>query len=101
MEVAYTRASEKNYGIIEKWITKQKLQSVPPNGTPIWLVKVPIKDTCAFVEHLIDVYKTRVIPGSFFGAEGFIRVGYSVKEDILREGLNRFGKALEEWKSLR
>ncbi len=91
----------KNYPIVGEWLEKKKLQSVPPNGTPIWFVKVPVKDTRSFVEHLIENYQTRVIPGSFFGAEGFIRVGYSVKEDILQEGLKRFGEALEKWKLLR
>lgn len=94
-----TRARlKKNYPVMEEWIAKQKLQSVPPNGTPIWLVKVPVKDTRTFVERLIEQYQTRVIPGSFFGAEGFFRIGYSVKEDILCEGLRRLGNALDTWK---
>ena len=88
----------KNFSLMKEWVTHYNVQWVEPNGTPIGFVKVPVSDTRAFVDYLIDTYQTRVIPGAFFEAEGFLRIGYSVKEDILREGLRRLGEAMRTWK---
>ncbi|MEZ0360913.1 MAG: pyridoxal phosphate-dependent aminotransferase [Hydrogenobacter sp.] len=48
------------------------------------------------VEYLIDKGKVACVPGSAFGAEGFIRISYCVSEDTIREGIERIKKVLEE-----
>lgn len=87
----------RNHAIVSEWIASRKdVQWVPSNGTPICFVKVPVNDTRKFVDYLIDNYQTRVVPGYYFGAEGFLRIGYGCREEVLIEGLARLGKALED-----
>jgi aspartate/methionine/tyrosine aminotransferase len=51
----------------------------------------------AFCTHLREKYETTVVPGHFFGAPGHIRIGItSTDTDMVREGLARIGRALED-----
>ncbi len=45
---------------------------------------------------LLQKYETSVVPGKFFGAENHFRLGLAIETEILREGLNRLGLALDE-----
>ncbi len=47
------------------------------------------------VEYLIEEGKVACVPGSAFGAEGYVRISYCVSEDTIREGINRIKTALE------
>ncbi|MBI4440712.1 pyridoxal phosphate-dependent aminotransferase [Candidatus Woesearchaeota archaeon] len=88
-----------NHTLMADWISSHPgISWVPSNGTPVCFIKVPIRNTLDFVNYLIDHYQTRVVPGSFFGAEGFLRIGYGCREDVLREGLARLGDGLQTWK---
>lgn len=44
--------------------------------------------------YLIEEALIAVVPGTAFGAPGFIRLSYADKEDNLREGIRRLGEAL-------
>ena len=48
-------------------------------------------DLCAF---LLDDYKLAVVPGSAFGAEGFIRISYAASREEVREGIDRLARGL-------
>jgi aspartate aminotransferase len=48
------------------------------------------------VEYLIEEGKVACVPGSAFGAEGYVRISYCVSEDTIREGINRIKRALEK-----
>lgn len=45
---------------------------------------------------LREKYETSVVPGKFFGAENHFRIGLAIETEILTEGLNRLGLALDE-----
>jgi len=52
--------------------------------------------TAALVSHLEREAETTVVPGEAFDMPGFMRIGYGLDEEILREGLRRIGQALDE-----
>src|SRR3990167_2591647 len=45
-------------------------------------------------EYLMEEAQVAVVPGSAFGAEGYIRISYATSQDEIREGMNRITKAL-------
>jgi Aspartate/tyrosine/aromatic aminotransferase len=51
-----------------------------------------------FFSLLREKYETSVVPGRFFYAENHFRIGLACETEILREGLERLGAALDELK---
>lgn len=47
-----------------------------------------------FSKKLLETYHVAMVPGEAFGAPGFVRLSYAVREDILREGIKRLNDAL-------
>lgn len=47
-------------------------------------------------DYLLDTAYVAIVPGAAFGSPGCIRISYATSEEILREAINRIGKALEE-----
>ena len=39
-----------------------------------------------------------MVPGEAFGTPGFLRLNYGVSADVLKEGISRIKKAIEELK---
>ena len=48
-----------------------------------------ISDDVAFAEHLLNEAGVAVVPGTAFGAPGYIRLSYAASETVLTEALNR------------
>ena len=48
---------------------------------------------------LREKYETSVVPGSFFYADDHFRIGITIDTEMLRSGLERLGKALDEVKN--
>ncbi len=53
-----------------------------------------ISDDVALAEFLLEEARCAVVPGTAFGAPGFLRMSYAAHEDTLREGLRRIETAL-------
>ncbi|MEM9192783.1 MAG: pyridoxal phosphate-dependent aminotransferase [Myxococcota bacterium] len=64
-----------------------KLIGKSANGTVL-------ADDLAFARYLLDEARCAVVPGSAFGAPGYLRVSYAASNDDLREGLRRMGDAI-------
>jgi len=47
-------------------------------------------------EYLLEKGKVACVPGSAFGAEGYMRLSYCVSEETIREGIKRIRDALSE-----
>lgn len=47
-------------------------------------------------DYLLDTAYVAIVPGAAFGSPGCIRISYATSEEILREAINRIGKALAE-----
>lgn len=56
----------------------------------------PIKDSVALSEFLLDDARVAVVPGSAFGAEGFIRLSYATSMKNIQEGLKRISEAVKK-----
>ncbi|MEZ4440546.1 MAG: pyridoxal phosphate-dependent aminotransferase [Polyangiaceae bacterium] len=54
-----------------------------------------VADTMGFVERLVEEEETIVVPGEFFGAPGFVRLGFGGDPPMLEEGLRRLGRLLD------
>jgi len=55
-----------------------------------------IKDSVALSEFLLDDARVAVVPGSAFGAEGFIRLSYATSMENIKEGVRRIAEALKK-----
>ena len=54
----------------------------------------PLEDDVALCDYLLDVGKIAVVPGSGFGAPGFVRLSYATSMANIQKGLDRMGEAL-------
>lgn len=70
------------------------LRLVPPQeGIMSFVELVGLDESESFVTRLREEESVGVVPGEFFGAPGWIRVGYGMDEDVLRTGLERLRRA--------
>lgn len=53
-----------------------------------------LNDDIAVASFLLDEARCAVVPGSAFGAPGFIRLSYATSQALIREGLDRMEKAI-------
>jgi aspartate aminotransferase len=49
-------------------------------------------DDLTFCERLLEEQKVAAVPGSAFGAPGFMRISYATADETLNKGLDRLGK---------
>jgi aspartate/methionine/tyrosine aminotransferase len=68
--------------------------ALPDAGIVFFARTVPAVDTLAFAEWLVREEETQVVPGDFFGAPGFVRVGFGAGAETVREGLERLERGL-------
>jgi aspartate/methionine/tyrosine aminotransferase len=66
-----------------------------PVGTTVF-PRVLGCDADALCVHLRERYATSLVPGRFFGAQDHVRVGLCGDAAVFREGLARFGRALDD-----
>jgi aspartate/methionine/tyrosine aminotransferase len=72
-----------------------RLSWAPPAATVMAFVRLRgARDTLAFVERLRRDHHTLVVPGRFFEAPGFVRIGFGIPTPKLRAGLARLARAL-------
>ena len=55
---------------------------------------VPIADSAAFCKSCLEMAHVNLVPGSAFGAEGFVRMSYATSRDELDGGLSALAKWL-------
>jgi aspartate/methionine/tyrosine aminotransferase len=81
---------------------RDDLEWVKPDGGTMAFVKlrdgVPSWD---FARYLHEKYSTLVVPGDFFWAKGFLRIGFGGPTETLKAGLKTLGGALTEWRRAR
>jgi aspartate/methionine/tyrosine aminotransferase len=87
-----------NRAVVKEWIQNQELlRWVEPDGGlvcfPKYSLAVPSVDLCTY---LFDTHKILVNPGTYFDAEGFIRLSYGIETDVLKEGLDAFAAGLND-----
>jgi aspartate aminotransferase len=65
-----------------------------PEGTFYLLVKTPIEDDVAFVEHLAQ-YKVFCLPGVTFGLPGYFRISLTGNDKMLERSIRGFSSAFK------
>ncbi len=53
-----------------------------------------VNNDLEFAEYLINKAGVAIVPGSAFGAEGYIRLSFATSLDVLKDAVNRISKAL-------
>lgn len=54
------------------------------------------KDDIEFSDYLLDEAEIALVPGSAFGAPGYVRISYATSMDKLKEAMSRMHKAIEK-----
>lgn len=81
--------------ICSKLSDVEGIQFERPEGAFYVFPRLPaVNDTAEFCSELLDEEGLAVIPGSAFGAEGFIRLSFAASDDDIREGVNRLNRFL-------
>ena len=65
---------------------------------PSFFPKLRSGDVEAFVELLREKYETSVVPGSYFDMPQHFRIGIGGDPEMTREGFERLGLALDEYR---
>jgi aspartate/methionine/tyrosine aminotransferase len=86
----------KNLEILRQWIEpRNDLEWIPPEGGVVAFPRIvggiSSQEVC---QHLIETYKTFVVPGYVFGMPEYLRIGFGSDTDELIEGLSRLDKTL-------
>lgn len=91
--------STHNRAIVARWVEgRDDARWVVPDAGVVGFVELTgIADTFDFVAHLRKHHDTLVVPGRFFEAPSFVRIGFGTDPDVLEEGLSRLGRALDTW----
>jgi aspartate/methionine/tyrosine aminotransferase len=87
-----------NLAIVSRWVDGEPLISWirPKSGTTALLkYDVPIASE-EFCLRLLDRTGVMLTPGSALDMEGYLRIGYTNGEDVLRKGLERISQFLKE-----
>lgn len=53
------------------------------------------QDDIAFAEHILQEAQVALVPGSAFGAPGFMRLSFATSEDLLKKALERLAELLK------
>ncbi|MEX1363385.1 MAG: aminotransferase class I/II-fold pyridoxal phosphate-dependent enzyme [Nannocystaceae bacterium] len=93
-----SRVSRAGQAIVQQWIENEpRVSWVPPQAGISGCIRLPdLMNDAPFVQHLRDRYETQVVPGSFFEAPGFVRLGFGVDPAVLEEGLANFSSTLDD-----
>jgi aspartate/methionine/tyrosine aminotransferase len=84
-----------NRELIGRWVAATSGASwVPPAAGAIAFVNLGIGDVWSFTQQLAHEGGTRVVPGHFFGAPAYVRIGLGMPSPILEHGLTRIGEQL-------
>lgn len=87
-----------NLSVIEKWAAKEKAFSFfsPQGGTSSLLKLHFLEPSETFCRQLLEETGVLLVPGTFFGLEGYVRIGCAVKTEVLQQGLARISKYVQK-----
>jgi len=91
---------ETNRALLNEFLdTRDDLETVRTDSGTIMFPRVPQVSSERLCRLLKEKYETSVVPGSYFEMPAHFRVGLGGATEILLEGLDRLGAALDELKS--
>lgn len=88
---------DRNRNLLNAFLdTREDLEVVRPEFGTMMFPRARSGDAEQLCRRLREKYETAVVPGVFFEMPAHFRVGIAVASDVLEEGLDRLGKALDE-----
>jgi hypothetical protein len=97
LEARALRVRAERLPVVAAWIAgRGDVSWHPPEAGVVGLVRLHhVADAPAFCERLLAERDTLLVPGDFFAAPRHVRLGFGVDHDVLVEGLDRLGAALD------
>jgi aspartate/methionine/tyrosine aminotransferase len=84
-----------NRDLVKRWIVGTPgVTWVPPDAGATAFVNLGLGDVWRFADALAHERGTRIVPGHFFGAPEYVRIGLGVDSATLEHGLTRIGDAM-------
>jgi aspartate/methionine/tyrosine aminotransferase len=88
---------DRNRALLNDFLdTREELEAVRPEFGTVMFPRVRSGDADQLCRLLREKYETSVVPGAFFELPAHFRVGIAVETQVLEEGLERLGEALNE-----
>ena len=88
---------EKNRNLLYNALSEYGFNVVKPDGAFYLFMKSPESDANAFCERA-KKYELLIVPGDDFGYEGYVRISYCVKTEMIEKSLSAFKKLSEEYR---
>ena len=85
-----------NRDLLKRWIESTPgVTWVPPTAGATAFVHLGVGDVWRFTDTLARSRGTRIVPGHFFGAPEYVRIGLGVDSASLEHGLTRIAEQLQ------
>jgi len=95
------RLHEQNWPVVKEWLDgREDIEYFhPPGGITVWLRIKGVNETGNLATIARQDYGVLVVPGEYFQSPGWLRVGYRIEPNAVRDGLARLGRAIDDFKS--
>jgi len=88
---------DRNRALLNSFLdTHDELEAVRPEFGTVMFPRVRGGNADRLCRLLREKYETSVVPGAFFGLPAHFRIAMCVATEVLEQGLERIGKAIEE-----
>jgi aspartate/methionine/tyrosine aminotransferase len=94
----FLKQATTNHAVVKEWMARHSdlLQWVEPDGGLVCFPKYsPAIPSVVLCKHLFETQNIVVNPGSFFNAEGFIRLSFGCDSEMLQDGLAALANGLQ------
>ncbi len=88
---------EENRNLLYNVLSEYGYSLVKPDGAFYLFMKSPEADANAFCERA-KKYELLLVPGDSFGCEGYVRISYCVKTEMIKNSLPAFERLIKEYK---
>ncbi len=78
----------RNFPVLESFVEENGLQWVPPQAGAISFLRYPWKVPSLEIAQRARDAGVLIVPGAHFREEGYLRIGYGMEEEALKEGLS-------------
>ncbi|MGE5560243.1 MAG: aminotransferase class I/II-fold pyridoxal phosphate-dependent enzyme [Chloroflexota bacterium] len=93
------RIARTNFPLVDGFMRShtQYFDYIPPHAGLLIFPRLKVNvDSATFCRELIKDQGVMLVPGQAFEKEGYFRVGFGDDTELLREGLEKFGRYLQE-----
>lgn len=88
---------DRNRALLNSFLdTHDELETVRPEFGTVMFPRVRNGNADGLCRLLREKYETSVVPGAFFGLPAHFRIAMCIATEVLEQGLERLGKAIEE-----